>query len=161
MEVDNDKTYKYRLSYYFNVYQSMNYVRFIEFLKKSVDEDLDSTILLTIQLRDCRGGKGERKLFRWALQWLFLNYPEKIEKILRLIPDFGRWDDLYVLFPNSTVIERSDNYLSDVNEHNRLNKLQQKVVNIITSQLKKDYDNLQNGKIFLNVENGLFLKIQV
>lgn len=146
MEVDNNKTYRYRLSYYFNVYQNMNYVRFIEFLKKSVDEDLDSTILLTIQLRDCRGGKGQRQLFRWALQWLFLNYPEKIERILRLIPDFGRWDDLYVLFPNSTVIERSDNYLSDVNDHKRLNKLQQKVVNIITSQLKKDYDNLQNGK---------------
>ena len=57
MEVDNNKNYRYRLSYYFNVYQNMNYVRFIEFLKKSAYEDLDSTILLTVQLRDCRGGK--------------------------------------------------------------------------------------------------------
>ena len=150
MEVDNNKNYRYRLSYYFNVYQNMNYVRFIEFLKKSAYEDLDSTILLTVQLRDCRGGKGERKLFKWALQWLFLNYPEKIEKILRLISNFGRWDDLYILFPNSTVIERSDNYLSEVKDIKRLDKLQKKVISIITSQLKKDYDNLQNGKSISN-----------
>ena len=96
---EKNKNYKYRLSYYFNVYTQMNYVSFIELLKKSVNEDLDSTIILTFQLRDCRGGKGERKLFKWALQWLFLNHPQKIVKILRLIPYYGRWDDLYILFP--------------------------------------------------------------
>ena len=61
-----NKKYKYRLSYYFNVHREMNYVSFIDTLKKSIEEDLDSTIILTFQLRDCRGGKGERKLFRWG-----------------------------------------------------------------------------------------------
>ena len=72
------------------------------------------------------GGKGKRKIISMGPTVAFLNYPEKIEKILRLIPEFGRWDDLYILFPNSTVIERSDNYLSEVNDHKKLNKLQQK-----------------------------------
>jgi len=142
----NINKYKNRLSYYFNTHTGMNYVRFIETLKKSVEEDLDSTIVLTFQLRDCRGGKGERNLFRWALQWLFLNYPEKIEKILRLVPEYGRWDDLYILFPNLTVIERSDNYLTEEVNYKIVSKIQQKVINIFISQLKKDYDNLSNGK---------------
>lgn len=141
-----NKKYKYRLSYYFNVHREMNYVSFIDTLKKSIEEDLDSTIILTFQLRDCRGGKGERKLFRWALQWLFLNFPEKIEKILRLIPAYGRWDDLYILFPNLTVVERCDNYLTEKVDYKKVSKIQQQIISIIISQLKKDYDNLQKGK---------------
>lgn len=141
-----NKKYKYRLSYYFNVHREMNYVSFIDTLKKSIEEDLDSTIILTFQLRDCRGGKGERKLFRWALQWLFLNFPEKIEKILRLIPEYGRWDDLYILFPNLTVIERCDNYLTEEVDYKKVSKIQQQIISVIISQLKKDYDNLQKGK---------------
>lgn len=41
--------------------------------------------------------QGERRFFRVCLNWLANNYPEIVEKNLKNIPEFGRWDDLYCL----------------------------------------------------------------
>lgn len=48
-------------------------------------------------LRDVRGGQGERRFFRVALQHLASHNPEVLRKNLHLIPEFGRWDDMWVL----------------------------------------------------------------
>lgn len=45
-------------------------------------------------LRDIRGGQGERRLFRVILQHLLTNHPDAFRKILPLVPEFGRWDDV-------------------------------------------------------------------
>lgn len=48
--------------------------------------------------RDIRfGGLGERRVFRVILKFIARLYPEIIEKNIKNIPYFGRWDDLYVL----------------------------------------------------------------
>lgn len=47
-------------------------------------------------LRDARGGQGERRFFRVAMKWLASTYPEIARRNLRHIPEFGRWDDLYL-----------------------------------------------------------------
>lgn len=47
-------------------------------------------------LRDVRGGQGERRFFRVCMKWLASNYPEAARRNLKYIPEFGRWDDLYV-----------------------------------------------------------------
>ena len=49
--------------------------------------------------RDCRGGKGERQIFRDCLCWLAVNKPFVIRKNIHLIPVYGRWDDLFTLLP--------------------------------------------------------------
>ena len=50
--------------------------------------------------RDIRGGCGERKIFRYIIRWL-ANYNaitnQAVLKNLKLIPEFGRWDDYYAL----------------------------------------------------------------
>lgn len=48
--------------------------------------------------RDARGGQGERDTFRKQLKWLINVNPDAVRKNIKLIPYFGRWDDLYVLF---------------------------------------------------------------
>jgi len=48
-------------------------------------------------LRDVRGGQGERRFFKVALQQLALHNPDALRKNLHLIPEFGRYDDLWVL----------------------------------------------------------------
>lgn len=48
--------------------------------------------------RDVRGGQGERETFRQQLKWLASFYPEVVKRNLKLIPYYGRWDDLYALF---------------------------------------------------------------
>lgn len=44
--------------------------------------------------RDIRGGAGERELFKQILQYLELNDPHNCRRLMRLIPEIGRWDDL-------------------------------------------------------------------
>lgn len=51
--------------------------------------------------RDVRGGQGERRLFRVILNHLAIYHPEDLAKNLHLIPEFGRWDDLYSVFGTS------------------------------------------------------------
>jgi hypothetical protein len=48
-------------------------------------------------LRDVRGGQGERRFFRIVLKHLAFHVPEALRKNLHLVPEFGRWDDLWVL----------------------------------------------------------------
>ena len=48
--------------------------------------------------RDVRGGAGERRFFRICLKWIAENNPEDLTPILDLVPEYGRWDDLFVLF---------------------------------------------------------------
>ena len=47
-------------------------------------------------IRDVRGGQGERRFFRVAMKDLATQNPEAAKRNLKHIPEFGRWDDLYV-----------------------------------------------------------------
>ena len=45
-------------------------------------------------LRDVRGGQGERRFFRECYKWLIARHPEVAHKLLPMIAEYGRWDDL-------------------------------------------------------------------
>ena len=55
-------------------------------------------------LRDIRGGQGERRFFRVAMKWLAAYNTEAALRNLKHIPEFGRWDDLFVFL--GTPIEK-------------------------------------------------------
>lgn len=48
-------------------------------------------------LRDVRGGQGERRFFKVVLKYLSLHHKDSLKKNLHLIPKYGRWDDMWVL----------------------------------------------------------------
>ncbi len=48
--------------------------------------------------RDVRGGQGERKLFTDVIHYLAETHKEVVKRNLDLIPEFGRWDDLFAVF---------------------------------------------------------------
>ena len=52
---------------------------------------------LLFYIRDIRGGQGERRTFRIILNDLAKFDPATMSKNLELIPEYGRWDDLYAL----------------------------------------------------------------
>ena len=47
-------------------------------------------------IRDVRGGQGERRFFRVCMKDLAVQNTEAARRNLKLVPEFGRWDDLYV-----------------------------------------------------------------
>lgn len=48
--------------------------------------------------RDIRGGLGEKNTFRIILKWLANNYKDEVIRVLPYIAEYGRYDDLLVLF---------------------------------------------------------------
>lgn len=75
----------------------------LDLFKAAFSEDRQSAVRLLFYLRDVRGGQGERDLFRNGLEWLGTNYKEIFEQIIKHIPEYGRWDDMF--FDNDKCIE--------------------------------------------------------
>ena len=55
-------------------------------------------------IRDVRGGQGERRFFRTCMKWLVQYDKAAAMRNLKHIPEFGRWDDLYVFV--GTALEK-------------------------------------------------------
>lgn len=64
-----------------------------------IAKSFESNKLLTLKLifwaGDIRNGAGERRFFKIALNWLNQNYPDILNKNLKHIPHFSRWDVLF------------------------------------------------------------------
>lgn len=136
---------KHITNFCFNVDRNMSYNNFIDMLKKACKEDLNKTILVLFYIRNPRGGKGERRLFRWGLQWLGLNFPNIINNIIHLIPEYGRWDDIYCLFPQKLDVNRPDNYLTESINKNDVMTLQRNIILLKINQLIEDEKKIINN----------------
>jgi hypothetical protein len=60
-------------------------------------EDAETAVRILFWARDIRGGSGERKIFRELFQDLIQENSEIGKKLIGLIPEYGRWDDLLIL----------------------------------------------------------------
>lgn len=75
----------------------------IPLFEKAYHENSELALRIAQWGRDVRGGAGERELFRQILLFLEKNYNEELldTKLLRNIPEIGRWDDLLVFVGTS------------------------------------------------------------
>ena len=60
-------------------------------------EDPELAMKLLFHIRDIRQGMGERQLFRTLIRHVAKSWPDSAKKNVRLIPEFGRYDDLFCL----------------------------------------------------------------
>lgn len=65
-------------------------------VRKAFKENPVYALKCLFYLRDVRGGQGERRFFRVAIKDLVSVDAEAVRRNLQFIPEFGRWDDLYV-----------------------------------------------------------------
>jgi hypothetical protein len=87
---------------------------------KSFFENPLLTMKILFYSRDVRGGQGERDTFRTIITHLAKCENEALRKNLHLIPEYGRWDDLFCLL--DTPFKKD-------------------VLKIIAKQLKEDMDS--------------------
>ena len=92
---------------------------------RAFTEDKDIAMKLLFFARDIRGGLGERRVFRTSLRWLANNNAEAVRKNLIYIAEYGRFDDLLVLF--GTPLEKE-------------------MLHLIREQLNKDLEAMENGE---------------
>lgn len=69
----------------------------VSLFSKAYAEDATLALKTLFYLRDIKQGQGERKFFRLSLKHLALHNKASLVKNLHLIPQFGRWDDMWVL----------------------------------------------------------------
>lgn len=78
------------------------------------NDDRELALKALFYVRDVRGGAGERATFLQGLTWLYKNDRKTFDKVIALVPVYGRWKDV-VTFTDSKI-----------------------VVNMVNSQLKLD-----------------------
>lgn len=72
-------------------------------IREAIKKEPLLAIKCIFYLRDIRGGQGERRFFRIALNLLEKEYPHFFEKIFKYVPEYGRWDDLFSMVNNKNV----------------------------------------------------------
>ena len=65
--------------------------------QKAIVENPLVALKILFWARDARGGAGERRFFRVCSLFLRKNYPDLLLKNLKLISEFGRYDDVTCL----------------------------------------------------------------
>ena len=65
--------------------------------------DPDLAVRCALWSRDVREGAGEREHFRQILRWLEENEPHVLSRVIPMVPELGRWDDLLV-FSNLSLV---------------------------------------------------------
>lgn len=76
----------------------------LELFRAALKQDVVTTMKALFYLRDCRGGQGERQLFRHLLHYISATSPKTFIKLIPLVPEYGRWDDLLNLHDISEVV---------------------------------------------------------
>lgn len=77
--------------------RSRNAFEQVNIFKRAFEENKNLALRTMFYCRDIRGGQGERRAFRNQLLWLAQNEPEWVLSNMGLVPEFGRWDDLFSL----------------------------------------------------------------
>jgi hypothetical protein len=83
-----------RLDLFFKTVRGMTPEYLEELLERSWEVSPRDTLRTMFYVRDCRGGKGERKIFFDFMVWLWRHHREYFEKNLPCIPFYGCFKDL-------------------------------------------------------------------
>lgn len=93
--------------------------------EKAFFEDKVIAMKWLFYARDIRGGLGERRLFRTVFGNMASTNPEYVAPLIRLVPEYGRWDDLWCLLDT---------------------KLAKNVLEAVAEQLKADILGMEKGE---------------
>ena len=97
----------------------------IRLFDRAYIEEPETAMKLLFYIRDIRGGMGERKVFRTLIRHVAKTWPESAKKNVRLISEYGRFDDLFCLL--GTPAEKE-------------------VIRVVKEQLDKDLAALEERK---------------
>lgn len=83
---------------------------------EALGEDFVTAIVWLFFSRDIRGGMGERRLFRICMRYLAREFPDKVVKLIPLVAEYGRWDDLLCLLDTRVATTVTNTFLHQLTE---------------------------------------------
>ena len=132
--------------------RTINFPMLASLLDTVPRSELKSLIQLSFFIRNPRGGRGARKVGRYMYQWLLINYPDEFVKHISKISEFGRWDDIYLLFPGSLRLSTLDftnkNYCSSITNETfiKVKAAQQTIVAYVARIFLESFHDFMDGK---------------
>ena len=99
-----------------------------QLFSKAFSEDAELTLKVLFYLRDCRGGMGEKRMFRGAMKHLAVHDTDSFVKVAKHIPEFGSWKDVVELLDVNSKAGRAV------------------LLDLIHIQVQKDILALKDGK---------------
>jgi hypothetical protein len=87
-------------------YINRNVNKIVENLDVNGIGQLCDLFVMTFQTRDIRGGKGEKDLFYALIKALYVVKPDIVKNMIKLIPEYGCWRDMWVLMRNIPELEQ-------------------------------------------------------
>lgn len=86
--------------------------------KNAYEENPSMALKCLFYLRDIRGGQGERRFFRLCIKWLAMRHATEMEHLIKYVPEYGRYDDLFELFDTPVEAQMMGyiKYIIDKNE---------------------------------------------
>ena len=100
--------------------------------------------------RDVRGGLGERRLFRAAMVPMAKKFPEYVTPVLSLVPEYGRWDDLWCLLDTPVgdkVIELVARQLHD----DLHNNVEQKPISLLAKWMPRRKSSSKESRHYARI----------
>lgn len=105
-------------------------------IKSKNPEYIAELFVQIFQVRNCRGGKGEKDLSYNILLEVYNQYPETIVNLVHLYKDYGYWKDLINLLEIINIQKNDEKY----------GKLVDKIIELYSNQLNDDNKKMTNGE---------------
>ena len=121
--------------------------RLISNFSKAFNENPLTALRILFWVRDVRGGAGERQIFRDILEYLAVNHTKVLSKNLAHVSEYGRWDDLLVLF-NTTLADQAKTLISDaLKAGNKARLILEELDFLSEEECQKILDTYQNDGV--------------
>ena len=114
-------------------------------------EDPVHALKCLFYLRDIRGGQGERRFFRVVCKYLASKETEAMKRNLQYVPEFGRWDDLYVFV--GTKLERD---AFNLMKNQLMLDVECKTPSLLAKWLKSENTSSQESRRLANITRAAF-----
>lgn len=132
----------------------------VPLFKDAFAENPTEALRILFYIRDIRGGQGERDIFRNILVYLGNHETDWVIKNLNLIPEYGRWDDMFVLLNSKAKDATCDFILNQLMDD--IQKLQDNNGNIsllakwLPSECTKNINTKNYYNIIIKAFNAKF-----
>ena len=117
----------------------------IVLFQKAFEEDPTYALKCLFYLRDIRGGQGERRFFRVICKYLANKETAAMKRNLQYVPEFGRWDDLYVF-----VGTKLENQAFELMKNQLMLDLECKTPSLLAKWLKSENTSSSESRILAN-----------
>lgn len=115
--------------------------RAVELFQKAFNANKEMAVRIALYARDVRGGMGERENFRQMMKDFAIRDFKNAKKVIPLIPEVGRWDDLFVFIDTPVEKEALDFYAKALKDAKTLRALRDNLDNMSEEECKAIYED--------------------